>query len=74
MLEKLDLVENQLTTLPAKIGNLTNLEFLYLSRNQLTTLPAKIGNLTNLRFLYLSRNQFILDRANSASRIETSDQ
>jgi leucine-rich repeat protein SHOC2 len=44
---------NQLTALPAEIGNLTNLTTLYLRVNQLTTLPAeikKLPKLTDLRY------------------------
>jgi len=56
-LQKLSLYNNQLTSLPAEIGNLTNLQELYLGYNQLTSLPAEIGNLTNLQELYLWNNQ-----------------
>jgi GTPase SAR1 family protein len=53
----LDLSSNQLTTLPAKIGNLRNLTVLNLGGNELTMLPAEIGNLTNLTVLNLSHNR-----------------
>ena len=55
----LDLRNNQLSgTIPASIGNLSNLKRLYLSDNQLSgTIPASIGNLSNLERLYLSDNQ-----------------
>jgi internalin A len=46
-----------LTSLPAEIGQLTNLTMLDLSNNQLTSLPAEIGQLTNLTMLDLSNNQ-----------------
>ena len=45
----LDLSGNQLTSVPAEIGQLTSLRELYLSGNQLTSLPAEIGQLTSLR-------------------------
>jgi internalin A len=53
----LDLSGQGLTTLPAEIGQLTNLSVLDLGGNQLTTLPAVIGQLTNLSQLYLRNNQ-----------------
>jgi internalin A len=53
----LDLSDTGLTTLPAEIGQLTNLTGLSLSHNQLTTLPAEIGQLINLSLLYLDSNQ-----------------
>jgi len=37
----LDLSNNQLTTLPAEMSNLTNLTYLALSRNQLTSMPDR---------------------------------
>ena len=47
---------NQLTTLPAEIGQQKNLLDLWIENNQLTTLPAEIGQLQNLRWLYLKNN------------------
>ena len=46
-----------MTSIPAQIGNLTNLQQLSLAINQLTSIPAQIGNLTNLQQLSLSNNQ-----------------
>ncbi len=50
---------NQLTgSIPAELGNLTNLQGLYLYDNQLTgSIPAELGNLTNLYALILEYNQ-----------------
>lgn len=56
----LDLSElgaNQLTTLPAEIGDLESLRVLISQGTQLTTLPAEIGKLKNLTTLDLSLNQ-----------------
>ena len=48
---------NQLTSLPAEIGQLTSLERLDLFVNQLTSLPAEIWQLTSLEGLSLNGNQ-----------------
>ena len=53
----LDLSNNQLTTLPEAIAQLSNLNVLYLRNNQLTTLPEAIAQLSNLNGLYLGNNQ-----------------
>ena len=49
--------ENQLTSVPAEIGQLTSLGVLTLKNNQLTSLPAEIGQLTSLGVLTLNNNQ-----------------
>ena len=49
--------DNQLSSLPAEIGQLTNLQTLYLNDNQLSSLPAEFGQLTNLQALDLRSNQ-----------------
>nr|MBW4596902.1 leucine-rich repeat domain-containing protein [Brasilonema angustatum HA4187-MV1] len=56
-LQTLDLWDNQLSALPAEIGQLTNLQTLALWNNQLSALPAEIGQLTNLQSLDLWDNQ-----------------
>ena len=53
---ELDLSDRVLTTLPAEIGQLTNLQRLDLHHNQLTALPAELGRLTNLQFLFVEGN------------------
>ena len=53
----LTLEGNQLTSLPAEIGQLASLESLTLDHNQLTSLPAEIGQLASLKHLYLGDNQ-----------------
>ena len=40
---ELFLYSNQLTSIPAEIGNLQKLKNLYLETNQLTSIPAEIG-------------------------------
>ncbi|MFN6570867.1 COR domain-containing protein [Dendronalium sp. ChiSLP03b] len=54
---KLDLSHKGLITLPAEIGQLSNLSKLSLYSNRLTTLPKEIGQLSNLSVLYLDSNQ-----------------
>ncbi len=45
-------------TIPAELGSLAELEWLFLSDNQLSgTIPAELGSLANLRWLELSGNQ-----------------
>jgi len=50
------LEDNQLTTLPESIGNLSSLETLYLYYNQLTTLPESICNLSSDCKIYVYDN------------------
>ena len=57
MLEELDLSNHKLDNLPAEIGQLTSLRWLYLRDNRLTSLPAEIGQLTSLSNLDLKGNQ-----------------
>ena len=49
----LDLSKNQLTALPAAIGNLHVLKVLYVSDNPLIELPAEIGNLQVLDVMFI---------------------
>jgi leucine-rich repeat protein SHOC2 len=48
---------NQLTSVPAEIGQLTALRELYLGNNRLTSLPAEIGQLPSLPKLVLRGTQ-----------------
>lgn len=54
----MDLFGNNLTHLPAELGNLTNLVQLDLRQNQLSTeqLPPELGRLCKLERLYLTKN------------------
>ena len=56
--ERLDLSDNQLNgSIPAELGNLSNLENLYLHDNWLGgSIPAELGNLSNLWYLRLNGN------------------
>jgi len=56
-LRKLNLLSNNLTSLPKEIGYLTNLEVLNLENNNLTSLPKEIGYLKNLEVLNLDGNK-----------------
>ena len=55
-MQSLYLSKNQLSSLPAEIGQLVNLQSLYLSKNQLSSLPAEFGQLTKLQTLDLRGN------------------
>ena len=55
-MQKLSLFGNQLTALPAAIGQLQQLQKLFLSDNQLTTLPDEITRLRQLEWLYIENN------------------
>jgi len=56
--QKLYLSSNSLSgSIPAELGNLTNLRFLYLNNNSLSgSIPVELGNLTNSTYLYLNNN------------------
>ena len=56
-LQLLGLNNNQLTSVPTGLGNLTNLTVLGLDDNQLTNVPTQLGSLTNLQRLWLHNNQ-----------------
>ncbi len=54
---ELELSSRNLTTVPAEIGQLSNLRELDLWGNELTAVPAEIGQLNNLERLYMDNNQ-----------------
>ena len=56
LLKILNLDFNDLTSIPAEIGNLALLQELSLYNNKLTSIPAEIGNLASLQVLYLNGN------------------
>lgn len=51
------LTNNQLTTLPKAIGNLSKLQKFMLAGNQLQTLPNELANCHNLELIRLAANQ-----------------
>ncbi len=56
-MKRLNLDNNEITSLPSEIGQLTNLEQLNLDHNRLTVFPEGISNLTNLIELTMSENE-----------------
>ena len=56
---ELDLVDNRLSgAIPAELGRLSNLEYLWLGQNQLSgPIPSGLGRLSNLEGLGLGHNQ-----------------
>jgi len=56
-LQRLELRNNQLTSLPQFFGNLNSLSSLLLANNNLTSLPESFGNLNNLWVLFLKNNE-----------------
>ncbi|MFM5896156.1 MAG: leucine-rich repeat domain-containing protein, partial [Dolichospermum sp.] len=54
---ELDLSNNQISSLPREIGQLTNLQSLNIYNNQISSLPPEIGQLTNLQSLNIYNNQ-----------------
>lgn len=57
-LEVLDASDNNMTGLPAEVGQLKNLRILNLSNNELTGLPNELKNLSSLEVLNLSGNDY----------------
>ncbi|XP_040180274.1 E3 ubiquitin-protein ligase LRSAM1 isoform X2 [Rana temporaria] len=56
-LKVLDLHDNQISSLPADIGQLTSLRVLNIERNALRTLPDSIGDLVQLQTLNVKANK-----------------
>ncbi|MFM6580385.1 MAG: COR domain-containing protein [Dolichospermum sp.] len=54
---ELDLSNNQISSLPPEIVQLTNLQSLDIYNNQISSLPREIGQLTNLQSLDIYNNQ-----------------
>lgn len=55
-LEQFSIAQNNITTLPEAIGDITQMEYIDLSGNKLTELPAVIGRLTSLKYIDLGSN------------------
>ncbi len=58
-LEILDVSRNQITTIPAKIANLTSLKVLAIARNQIEELPVCLGDINSLQVLKLDGNPLV---------------
>ena len=56
-LTTLELYNNDLTTLPSSISNLTNLKSLNLKHNSITQLPKELAHMTELHHLNIADNQ-----------------
>ena len=56
-LNTLFLYNNNLTSIPPELGNLSILEYLNLTSNNLTELPPEIGSLDSLKYLMLDSNK-----------------
>lgn len=56
-LEVLDLSNNQLTSLPTEIAQLTHLKILFASQNNFTVLPEALGLCANLEMIGFKSNQ-----------------
>ncbi len=57
-LSQLSLSDNELTSIPDSVDNLSGLVFLHVNKNQLRTLPESIKNLIKLRCLDIRSNKF----------------
>lgn len=75
LLLELDLMDNQLSSLPSDLGSAASLEKLYVTGNFLTSLPESVTNLTNLRELVVSENRItaLPDGMSAFSRLEKLD-
>lgn len=58
-LQSLTLYMNQISNLPAELGQLEQLEKLQLNFNEIDKLPPEIGNLAQLKILWLHDNHLI---------------
>ncbi|MCE2441541.1 MAG: leucine-rich repeat domain-containing protein [Candidatus Latescibacteria bacterium] len=76
--DSLNLRNNSLSgSIPAELGDLTNLKYLALNNNSLSgSIPAELGDLTNLRELYLHENNLtgpIPAELGNLTKLETLD-
>jgi len=54
---RLEIINSELTEVPAQIAQLKNLQELCLWGNKITVLPEELGELVNMQLLYLSENE-----------------
>ena len=73
--ERLYLLDNNLTQLPESIGNLSKLQMLILTSNPLTHLPDNIGKLSNLRYLSVANTNLtsLPETLSKLSKLEVLD-
>ena len=71
-LTQLNVSYKELTVLPANVGQLPNLKWLYCSYNQLQALPASLGELQHLKILNCADNelQALPDSIGQLQRLE----
>ena len=58
-LERIELQENQIESIPNIIGNLSRLKYITIQKNNITTIPARIGELEQLEVFKIYDNELV---------------